>query len=271
MRPAGPFAANPTATHTQKRAIGRRREAPPSATASQKAATLATTQKVTIMSASAMRANQRYPQVVARMNPVRSAARTPNIRRARSIVMPTPAIPDSAAGSTAVSSVTLPPGSDSAAMDQMNSGVFAIRTRAGHSPSGSVREVPRRDAVVSGVLTCELRPSEATGVIRALAVSRAAWALTIPPAPRRPPAAPGRSTWDGSWRSPGDSGHRTAGCVTRRPCTGPRGYCPPSPVGASRIEPDHRRRVVRAARPRCRAHENEASARRGARRCTPCR
>ena len=128
MRPAGPFAANPTATHTQKRAIGSRRDSPPSATASQKAATLATTQKVTIMSASAMRAYQKYPQLVARMNPVRSAARKPNIRRARSIVMPTPAIPDRAAGSTAVSSVTLPPGRDSAAMDQMNSGVFAILT-----------------------------------------------------------------------------------------------------------------------------------------------
>ena len=80
------------------------------------------------MSASATRANPRYPQLVARMNPVSTAARTPNIRRARSIVIPTPAIPDSAAGSTAVSSVTWPPGTDSAAMAQMNSGVFCIRT-----------------------------------------------------------------------------------------------------------------------------------------------
>ena len=66
--------------------------------------------------------------MVARVRAARSPARAPNIRRPRSSVTPTPAIALSAEGSVAVSSVTLRPGSESAAIAHMKSGDFCIWT-----------------------------------------------------------------------------------------------------------------------------------------------
>ena len=70
--------------------------------------------------------------------------------------MPTPAIPDRAAGSTAVNSVTLPPGRDSAAMDQMNSGCLCHPDLAAEPRDKPVTRLEHRarEERVAGLVTC---------------------------------------------------------------------------------------------------------------------
>src|SRR5262249_33435240 len=87
--------------------MGRTSE-PGDSIALQNAQTLQTMKNVIVMSASTALASQKDPDVVASASAARKAPSGPNRRRTKTNVIPTPAMPLTAAGNAAVHSFTSP-------------------------------------------------------------------------------------------------------------------------------------------------------------------